>query len=134
MKLGMMAVAFVSVFGMGGFAAAQGPDIGKGLYDEFCMTCHGASAKGGGEIADILTIKMPDLTALAARNDGKFPMLEVIHVIDGRTGLRAHGGPMPLFGNMFSSQSADQGLGYGSVIETRGRVLSLAMYLESLQQ
>jgi mono/diheme cytochrome c family protein len=107
---------------------------GKRLYDEFCVACHGAMGKGGGELTDLLTVEVPDLSHLADRNDGTFPMLEVIHIIDGRTGLRAHGGPMPVYGSMFSNQSALAGTGYGSVIETRGRVLSLAMYLESIQE
>jgi mono/diheme cytochrome c family protein len=116
--------------------AAQADELadGKRLYDEFCMACHGAAGKGAGEIADLLTVDVPDLTHLADRNDGAFPMLEVIHIIDGRTGIRAHGGPMPLYGSMFSNQSALAGTGYGSVIETRGRILSLAMYLESIQE
>jgi len=134
MKPLFVSVAFVSVLGLGTSAFAEGPDVGKQMYDQFCTACHGATAKGGGEIADLLTVKMPDLTTLAKRHDGKFPMLDVIHIIDGRTGVRAHGGPMPLFGNMFSAHSADRGESYGSVIETRGRTLSLAMYLESIQE
>jgi hypothetical protein len=60
-------------------------------------------------------------------------MLRVIHTIDGRTGIRAHGGPMPVYGSMFSSQAASEGMGYGSVVETRGRILSIALYLEGIQ-
>lgn len=113
-------------------ALAQGADVGKELYDVSCSGCHGADGAGGGEISALLTIETPDLTTLSARNDGKFPMLDVIHIIDGRTGVRAHGGPMPVFGSVYTSSSVAQG--YGSVVEVRGRVLSLAMYLESLQK
>lgn len=116
--------------------AAQAEDFveGKRLYDEFCVACHGVMGKGGGELTDLLTVDVPDLSDLSARNDGAFPMLEVVHIIDGRTGIRAHGGPMPVYGSMFSNQSALAGTGYGGVIETRGRILSLAMYLESIQE
>ena len=115
-------------------AMAQDADLGKDLYNASCAGCHGATGAGGGELASLLTIQTPDLTSLAARHDGKFPMLDVIHIIDGRTGVRAHGGPMPTFGSLFTSSSTTHGGDYGSVIEVRGRILSLAMYLESIQK
>lgn len=121
------ALAFASV------AHAQDKEIGAGLYADYCAVCHGASGKGDGDMANVLTIPSPNLTLLSKANDGDFPMLQVIHIIDGRTGVRAHGGAMPLFGNMFSEQSVAGPDDYGSVLETRGRVLSLAMYLESIQ-
>ena len=115
-------------------AFAEGSDEGQALYEQFCTACHGTMAKGAGEIAELLTLVPPDLTKLSASNDGEFPMLGVIHTIDGRTGVRAHGGPMPIYGAIFSAESAAKGSGYGSVLETRGRILSLALYLESIQQ
>ena len=115
-------------------ALAQDADLGKELYDASCAGCHGATGAGGGELAGLLTIETPALTTLATRHDGKFPMLEVIHIIDGRTGVRAHGGPMPTFGSLYTSSSTTHGTDYGSVIEVRGRILSLAMYLESIQK
>lgn len=113
-----------------GAALAQDADIGAGLYADYCAACHGATGKGDGDMANVMTIPSPDLTALAAGNGGVFPMLRVIHVIDGRTGVRAHGGAMPIFGRSF----ARDGDGYGGVLESRGRILSLAMYLESIQK
>ena len=114
-------------------ALAQDEAFGKALYDQYCATCHGASAAGDGPLTEFITDKVPDLTGLAQRNDGDFPMLKVIHIIDGRTGLRGHGGPMPTYGSIFMHESlADIGIN-ASVLETRGRIMSLAMYLESLQ-
>lgn len=113
-------------------AMAQDSDVGHMLYNEFCVACHGDTGKGGGELAGLLTIEIPDLTGLSARNNGEFPMLKVIHIIDGRTGMRAHGGPMPVFGKIFTAQAYETGP-YGPVLETRGRVLALATYLESIQ-
>lgn len=115
---------------IGSVALAQDADIGAGLYADYCAACHGATAKGDGDMANVMTIASPDLTGLAAANGGAFPMLKVIHIIDGRTGVRAHGGAMPIFGRSFSSD----GEGYGGVLEGRGRILSLAMYLESIQK
>lgn len=121
-------------FLLAGPAVAQGADIGAALYGDYCAACHGASGKGDGDMANLMTIPAPNLTLLAANNDGKFPMLKVIHVIDGRTGLRGHGAPMPVFGRVFASSEPGSANPYGSVLEVRGRVLSLAMYLESIQE
>ncbi len=119
----------------GSMAVAQDADIGAELYNEYCATCHGASAKGDGPMTDLLTTEVPDLTQLAANTeDGEYPMLNVIHIIDGRTGVRGHGGAMPTFGNIFSIETVEEMGIYGSVLETRGRLLSLALYLESIQE
>ena len=80
-----------------GIASAEA-EVGKAAFTQYCATCHGVDAQGAGDLTEIMTVKVPDLTQLAVNNDGKFPMLEVIHVIDGRTGLRGHGGPMPTYG------------------------------------
>jgi mono/diheme cytochrome c family protein len=115
-------------------AQAQNTEIGKRIYGESCAGCHGATGAGDGELAGLLKVNTPDLTGLSARNDGKFPMLDVIHLIDGRTGVRAHGGPMPIFGAVFSASSAAPANDYGTVVEVHGRILSLALYLESMQK
>lgn len=117
-----------------GPAAAQDTDIGATLYADYCSACHGATGKGDGDMADVVKVPSPNLTLLARNNDGVFPMLDVLHVIDGRSGTRAHGGAMPLWGRVFSDQIGDSEGEYGSVLEVRGRVLSLAKYLESIQQ
>lgn len=115
-------------------ALAEEADIGARLYQESCSGCHGATGKAGGELSQLLNIETPALTGLAAANDGVFPMLDIIHVIDGRSGVRGHGGPMPIFGSLYSASSVTAGTDYGSVVEVRGRILSLAMYLESIQE
>ncbi|MDW4549234.1 cytochrome c [Defluviimonas sp. D31] len=115
-------------------AVAQDGDVGAELYADYCAACHGASALGDGDMANVMTIPSPNLTLLAKANDGEFPMLKVIHIIDGRTGIRAHGGPMPVFGRVFASSEPGPANPYGSVLEVRGRTLSLALYLESLQK
>lgn len=128
-------VSVITALGLNtGIAAAQDAEIGKTLYDDYCAACHGAGAQGDGDMANLMTIPAPNLTLLANNNDGEFPMLQVLHIIDGRTGVRAHGGAMPVFGRVFASNGMGPANPYGSVLEVRGRVLSLAMYLESLQK
>lgn len=48
-------------------------------------------------MANVVNIPSPNLTLLAKNNGGVFPMLGVLQVIDGRSGVRAHGGVMPLW-------------------------------------
>jgi mono/diheme cytochrome c family protein len=81
-------------------AYAQDAGVGATLYVDACSACHGATGLGDGDMADVVTIKAPNLTLLKEKNDGAFPMLDVIHIIDGRTGVRAHGGVMPVWGQV----------------------------------
>jgi len=80
-----------------------------------------------------MTVAVPSLTGLSAANDGVFPMLKVIHTIDGRQGTRGHGYPMPVWGSRFEAELEDMGP-YGAEAVVRGRVLSIAYYLESIQE
>ncbi|MCU9848171.1 cytochrome c [Defluviimonas sp. WL0024] len=135
MKTAMISAACMALgLGAATAAGAQDGDVGAALYADYCAACHGANALGDGDMANVMTIPSPNLTLLAQANDGEFPMLKVIHIIDGRTGIRAHGGPMPVFGRVFASSEPGPANPYGSVLEVRGRTLSLALYLESLQK
>lgn len=117
-----------------GSTNAQDTDVGKDLYAGLCAACHGDTGKGDGDMANVMTIPSPNLTLLAKNNGGEFPMLQVIQIIDGRSGVRAHGGPMPIFGAVFAPKIVGPGLRYGTEVEARGRILSHAQYLESIQQ
>jgi mono/diheme cytochrome c family protein len=44
---------------------------GAELYTAYCRDCHGASGRGTGEAARLLSAPVPDITAIAAR-DGTF--------------------------------------------------------------
>lgn len=138
-----------------GAAWGQEDQSGRTEYLGACASCHGFDARGGGEVAKYLNVEVPDLTRLAERNGGVFPMLEVIHIIDGRSGVRGHGaetpvwgtgfrltdrdalevsGEMPAWGELFRSAIGDNAGPYGVETIVRGRMLSLALYLESIQQ
>lgn len=110
-------------------------DPGKTEYMTACAICHGESGMGNGPFADILNIEVPGLTGLAAANGGQFPFLETLMVIDGRTGVRAHGdGPMPIWGDRYETAALEDVGVYGAEMIVRGRLLSLVQYLESIQQ
>ena len=114
-------------------AAALAEDLGKREYMNACASCHGAQAAGDGPLAELMTVEVPALTGLSAANDGTFPMLDVIHAIDGRQGTRGHGYPMPVWGDRFSKAAEHLGP-YGAESVVRGRLLSIAYYLESIQE
>ncbi|WP_371037956.1 MULTISPECIES: cytochrome c [unclassified Rhodosalinus] len=112
---------------------SQAEEVGEAEYVAACASCHGASGEGDGPLADLMTVEVPSLTGLSAANDGTFPMLDVIQVIDGRTGVRGHGYPMPVWGSRYKAEAMEAGE-YAAEIEVRGRVLSLAMYIQSIQE
>ena len=129
-------VAMLASVILGGMIAfpAVAADTGENDYMTLCATCHGVNADGMGPFTEMITEKVPDLTILSANNDGVFPMLNVIHIIDGRTGLRGHGGAMPVYGELFAEGTEDVTGIYGGVTVVRGRILSLVYYLENVQK
>ena len=123
-----IAAAFLAagLVGSTGSALAQEKrfDFGKEQYDSHCAACHGISGKGDGPFKKYLTKSPPDLTVLAKKNGGVFPMEEVSSLIDGRQELGAHGPrDMPIWGAEFKAHE-----GY-----VRARILALAEYISRLQ-
>ena len=102
----------------------KGPD----LYKAYCASCHGASAKGDGAMTASLKVKPSDLTRIAARNGGTFPLMRIESIISGETLPPAgHGSSqMPVWGPIFSHVERDQDLG-------RVRIDNLARYLRDIQ-
>ncbi len=112
---------------------AMADEDGQALYMDACATCHGAAAMGEGSMAEYMSVNIPSLRELSLNNEGVFPMLDVIQIIDGRTGVRGHGSEMPVWGRQFKAEVLDEAGIYGSEIYARGKVLSLAYYLQSIQ-
>ncbi|MFX0546754.1 c-type cytochrome [Roseovarius sp. S1116L3] len=116
-------------------ALAEDGSWGQRFYDQTCATCHGGAGTGDGNLADWLSIEVPDLTTLSERNGGEFPMLRVIDIIDGRIKLRAHEDPMPLYGEKFRNElQPEYGMAGAAHTLIRGRILSIAEYLRTIQK
>jgi mono/diheme cytochrome c family protein len=101
---------------------------GPALYKAYCASCHGAGAKGDGVMTSSLKVKPSDLTRIAARNGGTFPLMRIESIISGETPPQAgHGSSqMPVWGPIFSHVERDQDLG-------RVRIDNLARYLRDIQ-
>ena len=126
------AVLAIAAMAVGSVAFAD--EAGKNEYITYCATCHGADGTGGGPLASALTTAPPDLTVIAQDNDGDFLFGDIVRVVDGRSGIMGHGANMPVWGDRFTAAS-DEGMASDhDVMEVRGRVLSLVMYLESIQK
>ena len=104
------------------------PASGQQMYDNYCAVCHGNNGRGDGPAASALKTVPTDLTALAARNNGKFPELHVYAAIQGDRDLPAHGpSDMPVWGNVFQTMSR------GSSGEVQMRISNLVQYIKGLQ-
>jgi len=107
-------------------------DLGAPLFQRYCSSCHGVTARGDGPTAESLRTRPADLTEIAKRRGGTFPTGEIARFIDGRFTLSAHGSrEMPVWGERFGSDIPDADLGESI---SRGNIASLVEYLKSIQQ
>ena len=111
-------------------AGAQAePYSGSGDYQVYCSSCHGASGRGDGTIAQSLKKRPSDLTQLGKRNNGVFPEERVATMVDGRKPGRSHSdSDMPAWGDVFSKSAESQGNENAAK-----RILTLVKYLETMQ-
>lgn len=118
---------------LGTMAAGQDAAGGGLLYERHCATCHGLSGEGRGPMAGVLVIQPTDLTTLAARAGGAFPVLRVIRRIDGRDPLVAHGSPMPVYGDFFEGDDTTLETVSGQRVMTSRAIADLVRFLQTMQ-
>ena len=123
----------------GAFFAAVGvsavpSEWARADYVNYCGSCHGLDGTGSGPMADQLKGKPTDLSLLAKNNDGRYTYPQVYWNIDGtwdEGNLRAHGSDeMPIWGDVFRREAT----GFNSYMETKGRIMAIIQYIESLQK
>ena len=131
----IIALGIAAAVAVPGIASAQDP-AGQIEYQQACAACHGAEGKGDGPVAKYMTVPVPDLTQISARNNGVFPYQNLMEMIDGRNAGRQpgpHGTSMPVWGERFMIDS-----GHANPVEneinTLGRISSLVYYLYSIQE
>lgn len=115
-------------------ATAQDAVRGAEAFTDHCAVCHGLEAIGDGPMAPILMFAPADLTRLAARNDGVFPTARVVRRIDGREEVMAHGGPMPLFGEILGGASGVIDAPDGSPVFTTEEIVDITAWLATIQE
>lgn len=118
-----------------GFAQEQEvASVGRPLYENNCMVCHGHNARGDGPMVTfgLLTIPAPDLTQVSKKHNGEFPFWKIYRVIDGRENVKGHGtSDMPMWGDEFRLEAGGSAM---LQTEVRGKILALVYYLQSIQE
>jgi mono/diheme cytochrome c family protein len=103
---------------------------GADLYQFYCSSCHGVTARGGALRGDPHQLA-PDLTVLARKSDGVFPRDRVRATITFGPGAAAGGAHgtsnMPVWGAVFRGLDSDSRM-------TELRIENLVQYLASLQE
>lgn len=116
---------------MGGAAVAQSE--GRALFLEKCAACHGENGRGDGPAATGLATPPEDLTRIAARRDGIWPMLEVMSIIDGYSQRSFAREDMPIYDDFLQGEMVDFDTGNGLPIPTPKALIEMVNYLETLQ-
>ena len=109
---------------------------GDVVFSNVCSICHGVGGKGDGPAVSALKNTVPDLTVLAANNEGEYPHKQVENVIFGRHRDVAHGtSGMPYWGEhfMYLQPGRPRFHDVKNKRYARERINTLNTYIESLQ-
>jgi mono/diheme cytochrome c family protein len=113
-------------------------DIGKKEYEAHCTLCHGIDGKGRGAYKESLKVAPADLTELAKKNNGVFPLDRVYKTIDGREAVTAHGlREMPIWGKDLVIRAPNDPIGGANDTDesayARSRIFAIIDYLLLMQ-
>ncbi|MHB1109510.1 MAG: c-type cytochrome [Devosia sp.] len=109
--------------------------FGNVIYQLYCVACHGQGGKGDGPAAAALATRPADLTTLANRNGGIFPVERVTAAIDGRVEVVGHINlAMPPWGRLFAHEF--EAFPEGTILEAliARRIAHIVAYLRTLQE
>lgn len=114
-------------------SSLEAASTGEGLYAQNCVSCHGVTGRGDGPNASELGTTPADLTKMAARRDGVWPMLEVMAIIDGYSRNTLPREDMPVFENFLDNEMVEFDTGNGVEILVPSKLIEIVNYLETLQ-
>jgi mono/diheme cytochrome c family protein len=118
------AIAQPGPFGLADYSGAE-------IFERFCSSCHGDTARGDGPVAPTLSSPVPDLTQLYRRYGNQFPEALLSETIDGRNLVIAHGArEMPVWGYEFWWEDGADVEAEATARETIGRLLA---FIRSIQ-
>jgi len=102
---------------------------GRDIYMNRCSACHGEDGKGNGPAVGALKVAPADLTLLAQRNQGTFPVERVKNIVGQWVEISAHGSrEMPIWGDLFFPKTSAEEQAANE------RFNLLVTYLKSIQQ
>lgn len=109
------------------------PSTGRMLYLQNCASCHGDTGRGDGPAASGLGTTPADLTQIAARRDGVWPMLEIMSIIDGYSRRTLPREDMPIFDSFLGGDMIGFDTGNGVITPMPTKLIEMVNYLETLQ-
>lgn len=129
------ALAAMVTLGLSACAVEDMPQASEGqeLFMTNCAVCHGADAKGNGPMAAAMDPLPSDLTTIQARNNGVFPVSQVLSKIDGYAQGGTTGPSMPQFGDLFRGDLVPIDTGDGVMTPTPRKLVALLEYIEAIQ-
>jgi mono/diheme cytochrome c family protein len=129
--IALVSLALASCQTMSQYSVNPHEYSGVRLYQVYCSSCHGLTARGDGPVAALVRGGVPDLTRIAERRGGEFPADELQRIIDGRTALAAHGTRgMPVWGFEFHGDETNDSLARK---QADAAVTRLVEYLRTIQ-
>lgn len=104
------------------------PTAGEEMYAAYCVGCHGEDGLGYGRYSSDCTVPPSDLTQLARKNYGIYPVEKVRQVLRQGTGQAPAGrGYMPIWEPLLKVLNGD------APGVTEVRIRSLAEYVRTMQ-
>jgi len=111
----------------------EAQSAGEALFMENCLACHGTAGRGDGPLAAGLATKPANLTEIAARRNGVWPMLEIMSVIDGYSRNTLPREDMPVFENFLDNEMVEFDTGNGANTLVPAKLIDIVEFLLSLQ-
>ncbi len=114
---------------------ADDPHLGIIEYEISCLPCHGIDGRGSGPLAKSLAVAPADLTKIAKRHNGTFPVGEIAEIIDGRSAVASHGQRvMPVWGERYRATKETSESAEWIDKRVRAQISALVKYLATLQE
>ncbi len=111
----------------------EAQSVGERLFQRKCTACHGASGRGDGPLSTSLGTAPADLTQIAMRRDGVWPMLEVMSIVDGYLKATNSREDMPVFEGFLDGRMVEFDTGNGLTTLVPVELIEVVNYLETLQ-
>jgi mono/diheme cytochrome c family protein len=108
---------------------------GKVTYRIYCSNCHGEAGRGDGNLAELLSVRPADLTAIARNNDGVFPTKLIVQLVDGRETVAGHGlKEMPVWGDAFQKSLQPSWTEESDDDRAKRKIVEVVAFVQSIQE